>query len=374
MSLKNTLSPYGYHRVLDPIGALPQSAQRLSSSPILQDEFEMSLDVDSLLLDATSMRQLRESAGGDPLKIAEEIQRIVQERGKLHNPVTHSGGVMVGRIREVGSRFFSIHPKQVGGDLVGQVIVPVASLSTLPLRITQVKRIVGDRVDIEGQAILFACMRVCPVPAGMSAGLTLTCVDISSLVPQVRRCLEEVLEKRRTRSAEMDSTLRVLVMGCGKAGVTALYCLKNLATRLQFNTGQGPRLQVLAIDAKPDQVDWVRKQGLVDEAAVIDASRAEEVYEFVSSHAGPHLCDLIIQVVNVPGTETATVLCARSRGPRGTILWFSMATRFDQVALATDSLGKDVTMIIGNGVADGQVEEIVALVRGYPALKTFLDA
>ena len=48
-----------------------------------------------------------------------------------------------------------------------------------------------------------------------------------------------------------------------------------------------------------------------------------------------------------------------------------MATRFEQVALATDGLGKDVTMLIGNGAAQG-VDETLALVRAQPELKRFL--
>jgi hypothetical protein len=50
-----------------------------------------------------------------------------------------------------------------------------------------------------------------------------------------------------------------------------------------------------------------------------------------------------------------------------------MATRFDQAALATDSLGKDVTMLIGNGVAEAQVEETISLVSAHADLRSFLE-
>jgi len=373
MQSDSPLSRYGYHRTLEPRGASPQGAKLLNNRPELQSDYELLLDVDYLMLDATSMRQIRESSFGDQSKVERQIWSIVDQRGKMHNPITNSGGVLVGRIREIGSQFFSVHSKPPGVGSIGEVIIPVASLSTLPLEITKIKSISGDRVSIEGRAIMFACMRISPIPRGFSPELTLTCVDISSLVPQAKRCLEGVVAKRLGNIKDRGTPIHVLVIGCGKAGVTALFCLRELSRVMQRRYPEGPKIQIIAVDSKIENVETVKKMNLADHVARVDATDAHEIYSFVSNLAGQNLCDLVINVVNIPGTEASTVLCTRERRPHGTILWFSMATRFDQAALATDALGKDVTMLIGNGVAEAQVEEILELVNGEPDLRAYLE-
>ena len=89
---------YGLHRVLDGPGVFPQPAQRLDNDPRISDA-EMLVRVERLNLDSASFRQLREAAGGDPSRIAGEVERIVAERGKMHNPVTGSGGMLIGTVR-----------------------------------------------------------------------------------------------------------------------------------------------------------------------------------------------------------------------------------------------------------------------------------
>ena len=95
---------YGLHRVVKPEGVMPQPAQRLDARPICHDN-ELLIDVDCLNIDSAFFTQLKEEAGGDPERVAERIRSIVAERGKMHNPVTHSGGMLIGRVAEVGPSF-----------------------------------------------------------------------------------------------------------------------------------------------------------------------------------------------------------------------------------------------------------------------------
>src|SRR5262245_24229452 len=85
----------GASRVLEPSGALPQPALALDpAGPVRDGEVEVA--VERLCLDATSFRDLRARADGDPGRIAEEILAIVEGRGKMHNPATDSGGILLG--------------------------------------------------------------------------------------------------------------------------------------------------------------------------------------------------------------------------------------------------------------------------------------
>src|SRR4051812_50209235 len=92
-------SPIGLHRVLEPVGVLPQAAWRLDADPRLADD-EVRVRVERLNLDAASFRQLRQKHGGDGDAVRAEVLEIVRAQGKMHNPVTGSGGVLVGTVQE----------------------------------------------------------------------------------------------------------------------------------------------------------------------------------------------------------------------------------------------------------------------------------
>ncbi|GAH45555.1 unnamed protein product, partial [marine sediment metagenome] len=81
---------YGTHRVIEPKGTLPQPALKISNDMSIYDN-EILIKVDYLNIDSASFTQLKEEAGGNLNKIKNKILEIVQERGKMQNPVTGSG-------------------------------------------------------------------------------------------------------------------------------------------------------------------------------------------------------------------------------------------------------------------------------------------
>src|SRR5262245_19801189 len=94
------LDVYGLGRVVEQPGVLPQQAERLDPS-LPARPGEVVVDVEALNVDAASFHQLKIEGRGDPATIGERIQQIVRSRGKLHNPVTGSGGMLIGRVRSV---------------------------------------------------------------------------------------------------------------------------------------------------------------------------------------------------------------------------------------------------------------------------------
>ena len=94
------MSAYGLHRVLEPAGVLPQQAWRLDADPVPAAD-EVIVAVERLNLDAASFRQLRE-AHGSGAAVRQAVLDIVAERGKMQNPVTGSGGMLLGTVLEVG--------------------------------------------------------------------------------------------------------------------------------------------------------------------------------------------------------------------------------------------------------------------------------
>src|SRR5579862_4543921 len=106
---------YGTHRVLEPKGVLPQPALRLDNDFNRIFGGELLLEVGTLNIDAASFAQIEEEAlgvarlspategdeNGLESAIAHIVVRTVTERGKQHNPVTGSGGMLVGRVVQV---------------------------------------------------------------------------------------------------------------------------------------------------------------------------------------------------------------------------------------------------------------------------------
>ena len=173
--------PFGTHRVLEPAGALPQAARKLDNRLPMQAN-ELLIQVETLNVDSASFTQIREACGGDKERMADMILQIVRERGKLQNPVTGSGGRLLGRVQAKGPDF--------PGDVqTGEQIATLVSLSLTPLRIDEIKEIHldTDQVDIRGEAILFETGIYASVPRDMDRKLALAALDVAGAPAQVSK-------------------------------------------------------------------------------------------------------------------------------------------------------------------------------------------
>jgi L-erythro-3,5-diaminohexanoate dehydrogenase len=336
--------PYGLSRVLNEAGVLPQRAQALDASLPLRPS-ELLIDVDSLNIDAASFRQLKEAAQGDPEKIATSIRDIVRARGKMQNPVTGSGGMLIGRVREVGAE----HPA-AGHVSPGERIATLVSLSLTPLHLDEIKAVhLGiDRVDVRGHAILFASGLFARLPADLPDTLALAALDV---------CGAPALVERFVRPG-----MRVALLGAGKSGALCL------AQARRSMAGKG---QLLALDISQPALDTLRGLQLCDATLRVDATQAVSVMAAVQEATDGALCDLVVNCASVPNTEMATILSVRDGG---TALFFSMATSFTAAALGAEGVGKDVTLLMGNGYVPGHAELTLELLRTNPGLRELFSA
>ena len=325
-----------------PPGVLPQRADRLDTD-LPMGEDELSIDADALNIDSASFRQIAAEVGHDPARIAEAVLRIVGERGKMHNPVTGSGGMLIGRVREVGPR----HP--AAEDLApGERIATLVSLTLTPLRI---ERILGvkpaiERIDLVGQAILFATGLWSRLPSDLPDELSLAALDV---------CGAPALVARHARRGA-----RVLVLGAGKSG--ALVCAQ--AKETMGGTGE-----VVAADISERALAELEAIGVVDRTLQIDATRGIDALHKAESTGG--LFDLVVNCANVPGTEMSSLLLVRDGG---TVIYFSMATSFTAAALGAEGIGKDATLLIGNGYVPGHADLALGLLRKNAKLRAHFVA
>lgn len=330
---------YGISRVVGESGVLPQRARRLDPS-LPARPGELLIDVDSLNIDAASFKQLKDAAGGDAAAIIESVTAIVRERGKMQNPVTGSGGMLIGRVREV----MPGHPAH-GALKPGDRIATLVSLTLTPLIITRVLGVRPeiDRLDVEGHAILFASGIYAALPADLPDRLALAALDVAGAPALVAR--------------HVKPGQTVLMLGAGKSGAL---CLAQARASM---AGQG---RLIAFDISRPALELLERLGLCDDAIQGDATRGLDVLEAVTRVTGGALPDLVINCASVPGTEMAAILPVRDGG---TVLFFSMATSFSAAALGAEGVGKDVTMIVGNGYAPGHAELTLGLLRQNAGLR-----
>ena len=337
-------SPYGTHRVIEPKGVLPQPAWQIDNTMAICDN-EILIDVQALNVDAASFTQIKQAAQGDVGRIAETIMSIVAQRGKLHNPATGSGGMLIGRVAAIG-------PALAGKlDLaVGDKVATMVSLSLTPLRIDQIHRVHPDKdqVEVSGQAILFESGLYARLPDDIPEKVALAILDVAGAPAQTARLVQPG-----------DTVL--VVGGGGKSGTLCVYEARKRA---------GPTGCVIGVSPFENDCQRMRELGWVDHALQVDACNAVALMEAVAAVTQGTLADVVINCVNLPHTEMGSILATRERGK---IYFFSMATSFTAASLGAEGVGKDVDMLMGNGYAKGNAEYALSLLRESPALRALFD-
>ena len=185
--LKKDGNPFGAHRVLEPKGVLPQPAIRLDNNMERIWANEILVNVKTLNVDSASFTQLKNEASGDVEKIKQQIMKIVSERGKMQNPVTGSGGILIGVVAQIGDALKGCGLKQ--GDKISTLV----SLSLTPLRldeITSVKK-ETDRVDVRGQAVIFESGIYAKLPLDIPEPLAMAALDVCGAPAQTARLVKK---------------------------------------------------------------------------------------------------------------------------------------------------------------------------------------
>ncbi|MGI9134423.1 MAG: zinc-binding dehydrogenase [Rhodoferax sp.] len=337
-------SPYGTHRVIEPPGVLPQGAWKIDNTMQVFDN-EILIQVSVLNIDAASFTQIKQEAAGDLARIEAAMCGIVAQRGKHHNPVTGSGGMLIGTVLQIGTAL------QGRCDLaVGDRIATLVSLSLTPLVIERVRAIhlERDQVEIDGQAILFETGLYAKLPDDIPENVALAILDVAGAPAQTARLVQSG-----------DTVL--VIGGAGKSGTLCVYEARKRA-------GAGG----CVIGVSPFAADCARMRelGWVDHALQVDATNALALLEAVAALTQGRLADVVINCVNIPDTEMGSILATREGG---TIYFFSMATRFTAAALGAEGVGKDVQMLVGNGYARGHAELALNLLRESPRLRQLFE-
>lgn len=336
--------PYGTHRVIDPKGVLPQPAMKIDNDMEIYDN-EILIDVKTLNIDSASFTQISEEANGDIEDIKRIMKSIVEDKGKHQNPVTGSGGMLIGTVEKIGP---GLEGKT---DLkVGDKIATLVSLSLTPLRIDEITEVRkdSDQVDIKGKAILFESGIYAIIPEDIPENLVLSVLDVAGAPAQTAKLVKP-------------GDTVVLMGGTGKAGMLCLYEAKKRA---------GVTGKVITIDINDKALKRLKDANLADVIINANAQNAVEVMEKVGAATDGKMADVVINIVNVPNTEMSSILITKDEG---TVYFFSMATSFTKAALGAEGVGKDVTMVVGNGYTKGHAEITLDIMRESKELREIFE-
>lgn len=329
---------YGLHRVIGE-KVLPQMAVKISPELPLH-ETELLIDVETLNIDSASFHQLMEANGKDLKKVENAIVEIVNSRGKMQNPVTNSGGMLIGKVVQKGAKFKK--PVEVGDH-----IATLVSLTLTPLKIEKILKIIPEKeqVMIKGYAILFSTGIFSKLPADYSSACALSLLDVCGAPAQTKNLVKP--------------GMKIGIIGAGKSGF-----LCALAAYDILKNGE----DITVFDYSQVALDHVKDFKLGFKTKQMNATNPNEAIDYISNNPA---FDLVINVTNVMNCEMNAILLTRDHGMT---YFFSMATSFTKAALGAEGVGKDIKMLVGNGYCEDHAKMTFELVNKYPEIKKYYES
>ncbi len=342
---------YGVHRVIEPVGVLPQPANKIDNNMDEIYDNEILIDVQTLNIDSASFTDIHNYAkqqageGATEAQILEEVKKEiflnVELQGKHRNRRTGSGGMLLGKVEKIGDALKGkIDLKE------GDRIATLVSLSLTPLRIDEILEIRADvdQVDIKGKAILFESGIYAKIPADLPEKLALTALDVAAAPAQTAKLCHY--------------GQNVVILGAG--GKSGMLCCYEAKKRV------GVTGKVIGLTNSQRSTQRIKDLGFCDVVESIGGMTPVQVNELVSKLTDGKMAVVTINCVNVPDQEMTAVLCTKDDG---VVYFFSMATSFTKAALGAEGIGSDVNMIIGNGYTKGHAEFTLQELRECEALR-----
>lgn len=307
---------YGTKRVLEPQQVLPTSAWKLDNARDIYPD-EMRVSIKRVHLEGTSFKQICTEANYNEEKIKQKIIDITIRRGKLHNPVTDTGGLACGTIEEIGAEY-----RNEEGFKVGDTVICNASLASVPLYIENIKEIdyTFNQVEAEGYAIAHDKIQIIKADESMPTALLLFALDQSGTLYRL-----SVLAQGKQRFLVVGNNMITnLLFGhairrtVGESG--EIVCLLDKKTGISV-TGSG-------IDRLIAKV--------FNQIHFMDILKPVETLEKLNADA---LFDLSVNCAEIPGAETINILATK---PKGTVLFANLINNLNIALYITESISREL--------------------------------
>ena len=318
---------YGIKRVLEPKNVLPTSAWKLDNGRnIFPDELRVSIK--RIHLEGTGFKQICTESNDDEKKIKQNIIDMVIRRGKLHNPVTDTGGLVMGVVEEIGAEYDNRENLKTG-----DLIICNASAASIPLYIEEITGVnkAFNQLEAKGYAIIHSLIPIVKAPKDVPVDMLMFTFDQSGTLYR----LHKLAERKKKFLIVGNSMLTNLLYGSvirDTAGENCeITCLLDKKTNLRL-AGKG-------MDSLMEKV--------FDEVNFLDILRPMECVERLG---GESLFDLSVNCAEIPGAETVNILATK---PGGTVLFANLINNLNIALYITESISKNLEV---RG-AEGYLEE-----------------
>ncbi|MDO4517724.1 MAG: sigma 54-interacting transcriptional regulator [Bacillota bacterium] len=314
---------YGLERVVSPPRVFPASAWELDNSRKLK-RGEMRISLETVHVEGTSFKQICQDAANDEEKIKEKIQDIVIRRGKLHNPITDTGGLFTGVIEEIDKEY-----NNVKGFKVGYRVICNTSTAGIPMKIDKITSVSDtfSQFNAEGYAIALPEMPVIKRPDDISMALLLFIFNESGTIYNV------------SKSAK----------GKKRFGVVGNNMLMNLLYGYTIRRAAGPEAEIYCIFDRNTEITMQGEK--IDE--IMGKVFTEVSYhnllrpvDCLKSFENYPQIDMFVNCADIPGAETLSVIATKSGG---IVVFANFISNYNIALYITEATSRDLQIMCADG-------------------------
>ena len=323
------LHSYGTVRVLEPKFVVPTSAWRLDNSRSIRPD-EIRVSVEKIHLEGTSFKQICTESSNNPEKIRQTIIDIVIRRGKLHNPVTDTGGVLYGVVEAIGDDYDNKYDLKIGDKVICN-----ASITSFPMHIENVGEIdwVFNQIQVKGYAILHSDISIIKVDEDVPVKQMLFALDESGTLLK----------------------LNSLIEGKSKFLIVGNNILSNILYGYVIRRALGENCEITCVLDKRTCIN-IKGEGIerlvsriFDQVHLLDILRPIECIK----QLGESYFDLSVNCAEIPGAETVNILATKDGG---TVLFANLINNLNIALYITESISKSLEVLGAEGFSEGYDE------------------
>lgn len=314
---------YGENRVIEPKRVLPTSAWRVDNRMELGPG-EMRVDISTIHIEGTSFRQICLEANDNTEMIKNKIMDIVIRRGKLHNPVTDTGGLAFGHVAEISQTY-----ENKEGFVVGQDVLCNASLASMPMHISKIKAIdrAYNQIEVEGYVIISGKLPVVKRPEGLPTNLLLYTFNESGTL---YRTSTDCIGKKRFMVVGNNLLMNLLYGHTIRRQVgkdAEIVCVMDKKSNIIIEGGN---------------VDQLTRQ-IFDEIHYVNILRPIEAQRNLGEN---RTFDMSVNCAEIPGAEPLSVLATKCGG---TVVFANLINNYNIALYITEATAKSLDIRCADG-------------------------
>ena len=347
------MKDFGVSRVMEPKGAVPATAWKLDNQRQISPK-EIRIRLEKVHIEWDNFNQICSHCGYDEMRIKARIMQIIEERGKLHNPFTGSGGLFMGTIEEIGSEV------DAEGLKVGDRVFSQSSITGMAMHIDRITRFDFNygQMECQGYVICFEATSLIQYTGKVSAKYLLTAIDEEGNFLGVRQAVSE------------GNVERAVIIG-GNLVTTLLY-----AQILRDCFGENTRLTAVldkhSLGNLTEAEIISAFQPVIEHTCFVDLSQPLEAWQqIMDEERNDQPVDAVINLEDISGSETLATLLVREHG---TVFYASLQNNYSVGILVADSMGKEVTPYSLDGFDKDAYDYAVKLIQAVSPNLERLDS